>query len=68
MPTRTGLGGRKHHISCRLNTTESQILQELARQNAITPSAMIREAILREAVKPLFGRQTMESLEAASGR
>jgi hypothetical protein len=53
------------YVGVRLSTTEKAILQKLAAREGASLSGMVRQCIVRESVRPLFG--TVESQETSDG-
>jgi hypothetical protein len=56
-------GGHPVYVGCRLSLTERAILAKLAEREQTSLSAMIRECILRESVRPLFGGEVRDAPE-----
>jgi hypothetical protein len=43
-------------VGARLTRFEGQLLTEMARREKVTIAEMLRELVIREAVRPLFGQ------------
>lgn len=47
---------RSCFVGARLTRFEGQLLTEMARREKVTIAEMLRELVIREAVRPLFGQ------------